>query len=171
MKIVLIFGKSGSGKTSVTEGLKLKYPSVFNIIESYTDRPVRYMGETGHIFISRDEMLGLLGGDGVVASTNFGGFNYCSTVDQFIDGVVNLYIVDENGVRDVKSFIKDNGLSVDLLVVEVRRSVINVSSDRVLRDKPFGVVGDRVLVNDGDLEWVVDELFDLIFNYFYWLCF
>ena len=51
--IFLIVGCSGSGKTTITEQLEQKYG--LKSIQSYTTRPPRYDGETGHIFISNEE--------------------------------------------------------------------------------------------------------------------
>ena len=50
--IYLIVGKSGSGKTTLVEALK-KYG--YTSIESYTTRPKRFEGETGHTFITEEE--------------------------------------------------------------------------------------------------------------------
>ena len=51
--IFLIVGCSGSGKTTITEQLEMKYG--LKSIQSYTTRPPRYDGEIGHTFISTEE--------------------------------------------------------------------------------------------------------------------
>ena len=49
----LIVGQSGSGKTTIMTTLEEKYE--LKSIQSYTTRPKRSDGETGHIFISDEE--------------------------------------------------------------------------------------------------------------------
>ena len=50
--IFLIVGCSGSGKTTITEQLEMKYG--LKSIQSYTTRLPRYDGETGHTIISNE---------------------------------------------------------------------------------------------------------------------
>ena len=47
--IFLITGCSGSGKTTITEQLEMKYG--LKSIQSYTTRAKRSENETGHIFV------------------------------------------------------------------------------------------------------------------------
>ena len=72
--IFLIIGCSGSGKTAITEKLEELYH--LKSIQSYTTRPPRYDGETGHIFVSNEEFDELTD---YVAYTEFAGFRYCAT--------------------------------------------------------------------------------------------
>ena len=90
--IYLIVGCSGSGKTAITEKLKELYN--LKSIQSYTTRPPRYDGETGHTFISNDEFDKLTD---MVAYTEFAGNRYCATAEQVENN--DLYVIDPNGVK------------------------------------------------------------------------
>ena len=89
--IFLIVGCSGSGKTTITEQLAMKYG--LKSIQSYTTRPPRYDGETGHTFISNEEFDKLVD---ICGYTEFAGNRYCSTAEQVENN--DLYVIDPNGV-------------------------------------------------------------------------
>ena len=89
--IYLIVGCSGSGKTAITEKLEELYN--LKSIQSYTTRPPRYNGETGHTFISNKEFDKLTD---ICAYTEFAGNRYCATAEQVENN--DLYVIDPNGV-------------------------------------------------------------------------
>ena len=89
--IFLIVGCSGSGKTTITEQLAMKYG--LKSIQSYTTRPPRYDGETGHTFISIEEFDKLTD---ICAYTEFAGNRYCATAEQVENN--DLYVIDPNGI-------------------------------------------------------------------------
>ena len=89
--IFLITGCSGSGKTTITEQLEQKYG--LKSIQSYTTRPPRYDGETGHTFISNEEFDKLVD---ICGYTEFAGNRYCSTAEQVENN--DLYVIDPNGI-------------------------------------------------------------------------
>ena len=89
--IFLIVGCSGSGKTTITEQLEQKYG--LKSIQSYTTRPPRYDGETGHTFISNEEFDKLVD---ICGYTEFAGNRYCSTAEQVENN--DLYVIDPNGI-------------------------------------------------------------------------
>ena len=89
--IYLVVGCSGSGKTTITEQLEMKYG--LKSIQSYTTRPPRYDGETGHTFISNEEFDKLTD---MVAYTEFAGNRYCATAEQVENN--DLYVIDPNGI-------------------------------------------------------------------------
>lgn len=86
-KIVLLIGRSGSGKTAIANYLQATYG--WKPVESYTTRPRRVPWETGHTFVSDEEYDQITD---VVASTKFDGYRYCATAEQ-IDSS-DLYVVD-----------------------------------------------------------------------------
>lgn len=90
--IYLIVGASGSGKTAITEKLEELYH--LKSIQSYTTRPPRYDGETGHTFVSNEEFDELTD---YVAYTEFAGNRYCATSEQVENN--DLYVIDPNGVK------------------------------------------------------------------------
>ena len=89
--IFLIVGCSGSGKTTITEQLEMKYG--LKSIQSYTTRTPRYDGETGHTFISNEEFDKLVD---ICGYTEFAGNRYCSTAEQVENN--DLYVIDPNGI-------------------------------------------------------------------------
>ena len=90
--IVLLVGKSGSGKTSVARRLEEKYD--LKQVQSYTTRKPRYDGETGHTFVSDKQFDGLYD---IVAQTNYDGVRYAATAGQ-ID-MNDIYVIDPFGVE------------------------------------------------------------------------
>lgn len=94
-KIILLVGKSGSGKSSVANALNARYG--LTSIESYTTRPPRFNGETGHIFVSKENFP--LRSEWV-AWTLFNGYEYCATKQQVDEN--DVYIIDPAGVEYFK---------------------------------------------------------------------
>ena len=91
MKYIYCFvGPSGSGKSTIVEMLEQRG---YTAVSSYTDRPPRYPGEKGHVFLTPAEFdkLGEL-----CAYTEFCGHRYGVTADQIRDN--DLYIIDVDGV-------------------------------------------------------------------------
>jgi len=73
--IVLLAGKSGSGKSTVAEILAKKYG--MRCASSYTTRKPRFEGEPGHIFVTDEEFDRIDPGE-MVAYTEFAGYRYCA---------------------------------------------------------------------------------------------
>ena len=95
----LIVGQSGSGKTTIVNTLEVKYG--LKSIQSYTTRPKRSDGETGHIFVSDEEYDKL---ENIVACTEFCNYRYCATAEQIDE--CDLYVIDPAGVESLKAFYK-----------------------------------------------------------------
>ena len=93
--IYLIVGPSGSGKSTVADMLEKKYR--LKQVVSYTERPPRFEGETGHTFVSAEEFDKL---ENLCAFTEFDGYRYgvpASMVDE-----CDTYVIDPAGVRYMK---------------------------------------------------------------------
>lgn len=95
--IYCVVGPSGCGKTTITEALQEKYG--YKTVESYTTRPARYTGETGHVFVSKEEFDAL---GPLCAYTLFNGHEYGVTAD--IVDKSDLYVIDPAGIE----FFKEN---------------------------------------------------------------
>lgn len=109
--IILLIGKSGTGKTTVAQKLYEKYG--MKSIESYTTRPPRYEGETGHIFVTDKEYESMK--DDMVAYTVFNGYKYWATNKQVENA--DIYIIDPAGVEYFRDHYKGNKkiITVELL--------------------------------------------------------
>ncbi len=94
-KILLLCGKSGSGKTTVAGVLERDYG--MKQVESYTDRPMRVQNEKGHVFITPEE-FDLISQDKMVAYTEFAGHRYCATYSQIED--CDIYVIDPKGIEE-----------------------------------------------------------------------
>lgn len=130
--IIGVVGASGSGKTSIINRLHKRYPRLFNIVNSCTERPKRHINEQGHLFLSKEGMDIVYNSNSVVAKTVYGGYRYCSIIHQFDEYKANLYVVDNQGVKDLKEYFK--GEDYNVLIVKIIRHNINVDEDRINRD-------------------------------------
>lgn len=111
--IYCIVGPSGSGKTTIAEALQERYG--WKTIESYTTRPPRYEGETGHVFVSEEEFKSL--GE-MCAYTKFDGHEYGVTAD--IVDKSDLYVIDPPGLEMVREkYHGEKGIQVIGLYVPV----------------------------------------------------
>lgn len=99
MKILLLLGQSGVGKTSIAK--ELCKDSRYNFIDSFTDRPKRNKKEWGHIFVNIDYMDVMLKDPTLVAKTFIHEHRYCALEYQFVEDKINIYIVDLDGLNDV----------------------------------------------------------------------
>ena len=98
--IYLIVGRSGSGKTSIVEYIQNNFKQRTSI-ESYTTRPPRYDGETGHIFVSDEEFDKLTD---LVGYTEFNGYRYAATAQQVEEN--DFYVIDPEGIHYFKENYK-----------------------------------------------------------------
>ena len=90
--IVLIVGKSGSGKSSICNYLSHKFG--LKELRSYTTRKKRGLADFSHEFISDDEFDSLTD---ICAYTEFDGHRYCATSAQVDES--DLYVIDPDGVK------------------------------------------------------------------------
>ena len=96
-----IVGKSGSGKSTITEELQRRYGYV--PLSSYTDRPKRFENETGHVFVTPEEFHQL---GPMIAYTMFNGHQYGAT-QELVDNS-DLYLIDPDGIRFLKERYRSN---------------------------------------------------------------
>lgn len=90
--LILLVGKSGSGKTYLSEFLSKHYG--MKMLNSYTTRPPRTNEKNGHIFISYKDYVAL---KNKVATTYYHGNYYCATQEQCDEA--DIYVIDPNGVK------------------------------------------------------------------------
>lgn len=90
--IVLIVGKSGSGKSSICNYLSHKFG--LKELKSYTTRPKRNNMDFSHEFITNEEFDKLTD---ICAYTEFDSNRYCATSAQVDES--DLYVIDPDGVK------------------------------------------------------------------------
>lgn len=133
--IIAIVGESGNGKNVIADYLESEHG--IGAIESYTTRPQRYEGETGHNFITEEE-YGKLNKNDMIAFTEFGNHKYCCLKKDV--KAINSYIIDENGLEYLEANFRDE---YDIITWRVYRDdrLKNISVDRKRRDnnmfKPY----------------------------------
>lgn len=121
--IVLLVGKSGTGKSTICQYLENMYG--LKEVKSYTTRPKRNSGDTSHKFVDEETFDDIISNDGVCAYTEFNGYKYCTTNHQIDNS--DLYIVDPKGVD---YFMKDySGRKIPMVVCV--DSPLDVRKDRM----------------------------------------
>ena len=140
--LFLFVGKSASGKTTIANMLEA---NGYTQIQSYTTRPERYKGETGHTFISEEEYSQL---ENNMAYTFYNNYHYCTTLEQVQNA--DIYVVDVEGVKT----LMDNShlINRDIYVVYFATSVYNRIQRMLEReDSDTHIVGR--LLNDEAEDW------------------
>ncbi|MBQ0089751.1 MAG: AAA family ATPase [Prevotellaceae bacterium] len=131
---ILLMGKSGSGKTTIANELYNRYG--LSSIESYTTRPPRYKGESGHTFISDEEFDEL---EDMVAYTDFNGYRYCATSEQVEDN--HIYIIDPAGVEYFdEHYVGNKRVIVIYLDVDDQTCF-----ERMIQDRGMGEASERII--------------------------
>ena len=143
--VILILGKTSSGKDTVAKYLKEEYD--IEGVCSYTTREMRDYEEEGvqHYFRSKEDMQRILIEENVLAYTKFPktGIEYCATMEALKEGISS-YIVDPNGVK----YFKDK---IYLSDEDIRYFTIFVDLDEEL------IIG-RALQRGDDIDKVVERL-------------
>ena len=178
--IFLIIAPSGAGKTTITERLEALYG--LKSIQSYTTRPPRYEGETGHTFVSDEEFDNLTD---IVAYTEFCGNRYCATSEQ-VD-THDLYVIDPKGVeffknayhgdKQVRTIYIKSGMSVRYERMKSRyensgmtfSEATDETLTRIKNDNNefreyelFGIADFTVRNEESD---IIDDVVDKVYNY------
>lgn len=150
VKIILLTGMSGSGKTSIAKNLCERYPDRYNFVHSYTDRGMRDKDEWGHTFIDTNYMDLLLQRADIIAQTQIEEYRYCTLRNQFDEHKVNLYTVDLNGINDTIDAFPESAI----MKVLIRRSEVEGDCVRLNRDVniPMREDVDFLIDNDGTIE-------------------
>ena len=99
--IVLLAGKSGTGKTTLAEELEIQLG--LKAIPSYTTRPKRSPDEKGHTFITDEEFNRL---EDILAYAETGSAKYAVTKEMFEDEQYSIYVIDSTGIEYLKEHYK-----------------------------------------------------------------
>lgn len=96
--LLLVMGKTGSGKDSVVN--KLCERTDLRQIVSYTTRPRRENEGDTHIFTTREVYEQMQAEGNIAAYTEIAGNLYWTTIDQLYSN--DVYIIDPNGVKTLR---------------------------------------------------------------------
>ena len=164
--ITLIVAPSGAGKTTICNRLSEKYG--LRQVWSYTTRPPRSENETGHIFITRDELPDR---DEMCAYTFYNGEHYFATHQQVDEA--DLYVIDPAGIQYFMQHYRGHKIpkvvkiSVPTFERMKRMTARGDSQYEVMRriecDKQkFRLVPYDLKINNDDLETCIDEIYNFI---------
>ncbi len=129
--IICIVGESGSGKTTIAEYIEREHG--IKMMESYTDRPMRYPGETGHTFVTKEE-FDSFSHDDMIAYTEFGGHRYCCLKKDVMD--LNTYVIDERGlIYLMQNFGEVYDIKCIRVYADLPTRIKRVGKERVERDE------------------------------------
>lgn len=155
-KIICLVGESGSGKTKMYDLLR---EAGYKVVDSYTTRPPRKVGELGHTFVTPEEFDAIRGD--LAAYTKFDGYEYGTTHEQLES--CQFYAIDPAGVAYFADKIgRENIIVVYLACSEITRYE-RMERDRGESHAYWRIKNDRTEFND----FVVNEKWDhLIHNEF-----
>ena len=93
--LILLVGKSGSGKTTVADYLEEHYG--LKVLASYTTRKPRYEDEKSHTFVTKDDFNTM---PNKVAHTLFDEHHYWATQEQC--DASDIYVIDPDGIKSLR---------------------------------------------------------------------
>lgn len=113
--LYLFIGRSGSGKTELTEALAQRIGA--KLVRSYTTRKKRDPNEINHIFAEKIDYFKTKQQGLVVAETFFSGNFYWAQTDQLEDS--DIYVVDPKGEKDVRKAYEDGILKKEPFAIKL----------------------------------------------------
>ena len=149
----LVLGRSGSGKsTIVSEICKI---TGMKQLQSYSTRKPRKDGETGHIFITRDDVANL---GPLVAHTEFNGNFYGATSEQVENS--DFYVIDKFGLDQ---FRKNYGGNKDVKIIYIVADAKKVVDNMIKRGDSYEHVMERMLHDASKFDGI-EESADFVLN-------
>lgn len=121
IKVIVLLGKAGSGKDSIAREILAIHPEYNKIITS-TTRPKRE-GEVDGInyyYLTRDQFLGHVADGSMVEYTEFNGWMYGSSLDNFSNETINVCIYNPAGLKAV---INDERFDIYPYYIEANNKV------------------------------------------------
>lgn len=118
MKVLLITGQSGSGKSYHAQNLKNCEDLSVNIIKSYTTRPKRTPEDTEYNFVDDDVYEQLKDGNLIIQEfISKENYKYFSVIDSFVfsDDVANVLIVTPKSVKVIHDYLTRENIPFTIL--------------------------------------------------------
>lgn len=152
--LFLFCGRSASGKTTIANMLSEKYGYIQ--VESYTTRPPRFDGESGHIFVSEEDFNNL--GE-LAAYTYYNSNHYGTTFEQLEES--DIYVVDVPGIESLLEKLKDDKRPICILYFKA--SAYNRIRRMIDRGDSDVMIISRLLQDEKD-DWL-KQLDSLVWKY------
>jgi guanylate kinase len=140
--LFLFVGKSASGKTTIANAIEQKYDC--SQVQSYTTRPPRYEGETGHIFLTEEEFNNL---ENIVSYTLYNNNQYGTTAE-LLDKH-DIFVVDVPGVESLLQKYNTNRPICIIYFDATVHTRINRMLDR--HDSDMNIIAR--LLQDEKIDW------------------
>lgn len=136
--VFLILAESGSGKTKLA--MELGYYG-YKVIQSYTTRPPRTNNEWGHLFCNDAEYEAFKGNREIAAYSLFNQYHYFTTRKQLEES--DIYVVDPDGIEDLKRNVKDIRFVTIYLNVDMGTRINRMTK----RGDSLSTIADRLIVD------------------------
>lgn len=165
MKVLLVCGESGTGKSTISQELHNQYPDLFYLIRSYTTRPKRDLYEYDHTFVDKKKMKCIFQKCDVVAHTEINNYCYCATRQQFSEGLINIYTIDEKGRQEILEKMKGH----DFCTILIKRDNIeDVEKSRLKRDLKLPQDSDvnKIFINNNDINIIIKDIKNYVEDFF-----
>ena len=172
--LIILFGESGSGKSSIAEALCEEYQ--LKEVKTYTTRQPRFEGENTHIFTTKDEYDKLKEKGSIVAETCFAGNYYFTTIEQLENSDIVVWDIDgikcfdeiENHRPYMAFYIKVSKESRCQRMKERGDSIANIKA-RLEHDANKFCLSDLnkyyVIDNEKEINESVNEIYRLVQYY------
>lgn len=149
--LYLFVGRSATGKTTIVSEVCERLG--LSAVSSYTDRPKRYPGEEGHIFLSKEGFDAL---PDKLACAKFAGHRYCTT--KSILDVCDCFVIEPKGLRELKQMYDTRPIVV-IGIYAPMRTIVDRMRGRGDSEDQIKVRLDHDEIAFG----MMDELCDVVF--------
>jgi guanylate kinase len=108
-KLFIIFGRSGTGKSTIVRRFNERNPGLIKTIVTTTTRPMRD-GEVDGVnyhFKTKEQFERLIAEDGLVEYVEYSGNYYGTTKDEFDYTRDNIIVLEPNGIANIEKMYKD----------------------------------------------------------------